>query len=127
MAKVEWSTGIDHVSGALSKPSKSGQHSCTSMLLGTHRTAATTNPNCNRLFMRRKVQRSTPVTATELEIRNRFAAVARAVYARTKDLSKIAADVANFRAQKDQPGGKKTIKKYLWSLELAKYDQEHNG
>ena len=97
------------------------------MLLGTHRTAATTNPNCNRLFMRRKVQRSTPVTATELEIRNRFAAVARAVNARTKDLSKIAADVANFRAQKDQPGGKKTIKKYLWSLELAKYDQEHNG
>ena len=97
------------------------------MLLGTHRTAATTNPNCNRLFMRRKVQRSTPVTATELEIRNRFAAVARAVNARSKDLSKIAADVANFRAQKDQPGGKKTIKKYLWSLELAKYDQEHNG
>ena len=97
------------------------------MLLGTHRTAATTNPNCNRLFMRRKVQRSTPVTATELEIRNRFSAVARAVNARSKDLSKIAADVANFRAQKDQPGGKKTIKKYLWSLELAKYDQEHNG
>ena len=97
------------------------------MLLGTHRTAATTNPNCNRLFMRRKVQRSTPITATELEIRNRFLAVARAVNARTKDLSKIAADVANFRAQKDQPGGKKTIKKYLWSLELAKYDQEHNG
>ena len=33
MAKVEWSAGIDHVSGALSKPSKSGQHSCTKMLL----------------------------------------------------------------------------------------------
>ena len=41
MAKVEWSAGIDHVSGALSKPSKSGQHSCTTMLLSIHRVAAT--------------------------------------------------------------------------------------
>ena len=38
MAKVEWSAGIDHVSGALSKPGKNGQHSCNKMLLGTHRT-----------------------------------------------------------------------------------------
>ena len=37
MAKVQWSTGIDHVSGALSKPGKNPQHSCTQMLLGTHR------------------------------------------------------------------------------------------
>ena len=43
MAKVEWSTGIDSVSGALSKPSKSGQHSCTKMLLATHRIAETTS------------------------------------------------------------------------------------
>ena len=35
MAKVEWSAGIDSVSGALAKPSKSGQHSCTKMLLAT--------------------------------------------------------------------------------------------
>ena len=49
MAKVEWSAGIDHVSGALSKPSKSGQHSCTKMLLGTHRVAATESKDCNRL------------------------------------------------------------------------------
>ena len=40
MAKVEWSAGIDHVSGALSKPGKNGQHSCNKMLLGTHRVAA---------------------------------------------------------------------------------------
>ena len=56
MAKVEWSAGIDHVSGALSKPGKNPQHSCNKMLLGTHRTAATTNPNCNRLFLRQKDQ-----------------------------------------------------------------------
>ena len=33
MAKVEWSAGIDSVSGALSKPGKNGQHSCAKMLL----------------------------------------------------------------------------------------------
>ena len=30
-----------------------------------------------------------------------------------------------FKAQKDEPGGKKTMKSYLWSLELAKYDAAH--
>ena len=44
MAKVEWSAGIDHVSGALSKPGKNGQHSCNKMLLATHREAPTQNP-----------------------------------------------------------------------------------
>jgi hypothetical protein len=28
-------------------------------------------------------------------------------------------------AQKDLPNGKKTMKSYLWSLELAVYDAEH--
>ena len=51
MAKVTWSAGIDSVSGALSKPSKNGQHSCTKMLLATHRVKATENPDCNRLFL----------------------------------------------------------------------------
>ena len=87
MAKVEWSAGIDHVSGALSKPSKSGQHSCSKMLLGTHRVAATTNNNCNRVYIRRKVERSTPVTTEELAQRGRFAAVSAAVAARAKDLN----------------------------------------
>ena len=47
MASVTYSAGIDHVSGALSKPGKSGQHSCEKMLLATHRTAATTSNKCN--------------------------------------------------------------------------------
>ena len=127
MAKVEWSTGIDSVSGALSKPTKSGQHSCTKMLLGTHRTAPTTSSDCNRLFMRKKTKRSTPVTANELEVRNRFAVVSQAVNARRSDLATITTDQANFRAQKDLPGGRKTMKSYLWKLELDKYDQEHFG
>ena len=125
MAKVEWSTGIDHVSGALSKPSKSGQHSCTKMLLATHRTAPTESRDCNRLFLRKKVKRSTPVMADEVARRNRFGAVAQAVNARMKNLASIATDQANFNAQKDEPGGKKTMKSYLWSLELATYDQNH--
>jgi hypothetical protein len=69
MAKVEWSAGIDSVSGALSKPSKSGQHSCNKMLLGTHRVAATTSNKCNRLYLRKKVERSTEPTADELAAR----------------------------------------------------------
>ena len=125
MAKVEWSAGIDSVSGALSKPGKNPQHSCNKMLLGTHRVAATTSDKCNRLYLRKKVKRSTPVGEDELWARNRFKNVSRAVAVRAKDLTKITADNAAFLAQKDQPGGKKTLKKYLWSLEAETYDQSH--
>ena len=127
MANVDWSAGIDSVSGALSKPGKSGQHSCSKMLLGTHRIAATTSNHCNRVYMRKKVQRSTAPDQDELTRRARFSAVAAAVAARAKDLSKVTADQAAFKAQKDQPGGKKTMRSYLWSLELAAYDASHNG
>ena len=127
MAKVDWSTGIDSVSGALSKPSKSGQHSCTKMLMGTHRTAPTTSSNCNRLYMRKKTKRSTPVTADELAIRARFTAVSRAVKARKRDLSYIAQDQIDFMAQKDTAGGKKTMFSYLWKVCGEAYDAQHNG
>ena len=125
MAKVGWSAGIDFVSGALSKPSKNGQHSCQKMLLGTHRIAATTNPNCNRIYLRPKIERSTPPTVNELFMRQRFAAVKAAVKAREEDLSKVDADQAAFLAQKDQVNGKKTMNAYLWSLETATYDAAH--
>ena len=125
MAHVEWSAGIDSVSGALSKPGKNGQHRCAKMLLGTHRVAATENPNCNRLFLRKKVKRSTPLTSNELDARARFSAVAAAVKARKSDLSQITNDQIAFAAQKDTAGGKKTMKSYLWSICGAEYDQEH--
>ena len=125
MAKVEWSSGLDSVSGALSKPSKSGQHSCTKMLLGTHRVAATENPNCNRLYLRKKVERSTSPGANELFARVRFTAVAAAVSARSKDLSKITQDQMAFIAQKDLAGGKKTLKAWYWMVEGQAYDAEH--
>ena len=127
MAKVEWSAGLDHVSGALSKPGKNGRHSCSKMLLGTHRVAATTNPNCNRLYLRKKVERSTPVTADEVARRNRFGAISASVNARLKDLSKISADQQAFIAQKNEPNGKKTMLSYIWSLEKVAYDQAHQG
>ena len=125
MAKVEWSAGIDSVSGALSKPSKSGQHSCAKMLLGTHRVAATTSSDCNKLYLRKKTVRSTPVMSKELRQRIRFASIAQAVNARNKDLSRISQDQINFLEQRDAVGGKKTMKSYLWSLEMATYDAEH--
>lgn len=127
MAKVEWSAGIDSVSGALSKPGSNPQHSCNKMLLGTHRVAATENPNCNRLFLRKKVKRSTPLTSNELDARARFSAVAAAVKARKSDLSQITNDQIDFKAQKDTADGKKTMKAYLWKVCGDEYDQAHNG
>ena len=125
MAKVEWSAGIDSVSGALAKPGNNPQHSCQKMLLGTHRTAATTNPNCNRLFLRKQVKRSTMPSSAELDVRERFATVSAAVADRRKDLTKITTDQIAFREQRDQPGGCKTMKKYLWKIVGAEYDQAH--
>ena len=129
MAIVKWNSAIDYVKGALSKPVKKEGHNHGDHLIGTHREAPTTNPNCSRAYVRGAdaFKRSTPVKATELEARTRFATVSRAVQQRAQDLSKITADTQAFNAQKDQPGGKKTMMKYLWSLELAKYDQEHAG
>ena len=127
MAKVEWSAGIDSVSGALAKPGKNGQHSCTKMLLGTHRVAATENPNCNRVYIRRKVKRSTALSSKELLARGRFAAVAAAVKVRAKDLMQISDDQAAFLAQKDLADGKKTMKAYLWKVCGDEYDQQHGA
>ena len=119
MAKVEWSAGIDSVSGALSKPGKNGQHSCTKMLLGTHRVAETTNTNCNRMYIRKKVTRSTPVSDHEIEIRTLFTERLEWVNARAKNLSTLSQDQVNYLGQKDDPKGAKTWKKYLWKLAKA--------
>ena len=98
------------------------------MVLATHRVAATTNPACSRLYLRglSAVTRSTPVTADEQAQRARFAAIARAVAARGKDMAQTATDIAAFNAQKDQPGGLKTLKAYRWNICATAYDQ-NNG
>jgi hypothetical protein len=125
MAKVVWSAGIDSVSGALSKPGSNPQHSCEKMLLGTHRVAPTENPNCNRLYLRKKIKRSTPASANELMARTRFATVRSMVYTRRHDLSKITSDQEAFDAQKNTVNGKKTMNAYLWMVCGDEYDAEH--
>ncbi len=126
MAKVTYSAGIDHVSGALAKPGKSGQHSCTKMLLATHRVAPTQSDACNRLYLRPKPVRSTQPSSDELRARERFQAVAAMVKARKSDLAHIAQDVEAFKAQKDLAGGKKTMRAYLWLVCGQEYDQQHS-
>ena len=126
MASVTYSAGIDHVSGALAKPSKSGQHSCEKMLLATHRTAATTSNKCNRLYLREPVKRNSPLSQREIQIRNRFTAVAQMIKARKADLSKLTTDQANFRLQKNDPDGAKTMKAYYWKICGAEWDQQHS-
>ena len=128
MAFIKWAKGIEFVSGLLSKRPKAGEmHSDhANALLATHRVAETTNPKCTRIYMVGEYNRSTQPDTDELARRERFAAVSAAVQTRKKDLSKITTDQQNFLAQKDQPNGKKTMKSYLWSLELATYDQAHS-
>ena len=126
MASVTYSAGIDHVSGALAKPSKSGQHSCEKMLLATHRTAATTSNKCNRLYLRTPQKRNSPLSQREIQIRNRFTAVSQMIKARKADLSKLTTDQANFRVQKNDPDGAKTMKAYYWKICGAEYDEQHS-
>ena len=129
MGKVTYSPGIEYVQGALAKAKKKDGHRCGDYLIGTHRTAATQNPDCTRLYIRKgsSYERTTPLTSNELDARARFAAVAAAVKARKSDLNKITTDQQNFAAQKDQANGKKTMKAYLWKVCGDEYDVAHNG
>ena len=129
MGKVTYSPGIEYVQGALAKAKKKDGHICGDYLIGTHRTAATQNPNCTRLYIRKgsSYERTSPLTSKELDARARFTAVAAAVKARKEDLSQITTDQINFASQKDQPDGKKTMRAYLWLICGQKYDAEHNG
>ncbi len=125
MAQVEWSAGIDSVSGALAKPGSNPQHSCNKMLLATHRVAETQSKKCNRLYLRKKTKRSTPLSADERDARARFAEVAAAVKQRKGNLTTLSQDQANFLAQKDTAGGKTTFKAYLWKVCGDAYDAQH--
>ena len=104
-------------------------HSCGTYLTGTHRTAATENPNCTRLYIRdaETYKRTTPVTDKEQAARSRFQSVAAAVKTRSKNLSTLTTDQAAFEEQKNEANGKKTFKAYLWSVCGEAYDAQHNG
>ncbi|MBQ7080240.1 MAG: hypothetical protein IJM92_11420, partial [Fibrobacter sp.] len=89
------------------------------MMLAKHRKAATMSDNCQSLFFvsgEEWYKRNTPPTSNEMQNRTRFATVRQAVWDRAHDLNKISADQAAFLAQKDTPGGKRTMNAYLWKL-----------
>ena len=122
MALVKWNSAIDYVKGALSKPKKQDGHLHGDYLIGTHREAPTTNPNCTRAYVKEAdaYKRTTPVTSDETLARQRFGAIVRAVAVRRKNLSTIAADTAAFNAQKET--GYKTLYQYLWHECAEEYD-----
>ena len=126
MASVTYSAGIDYVSGALSKPKKDGQHNHEKMLLANHRVAATTNPNCNRLYLRQPAKRTSALSNKEFEARARFSIVAGMIKTRKADLMKITTDQQAFIAQKNDPDGAKTMQAYYWKICGAEYDQSHS-
>ena len=121
--------GIETISGALKRPKKQNGHSHGNYLVATHRVAATTNPNCQRVysFEADRYERSTQPTSKELAVRARFTAVAAAIKTRKADLMRVAEDEAAFMAQKNLPGGKKTLKAWYWMVEGNAYDQEHGN
>ena len=130
MAKVEWADAIKTVSGALTRINKKSPHAGDQkMILGTHRKAATTNPDCSRIYLRglSSITRTTPLSSKEMSICQRFTAVAAAVKARANDINQITQDQLAFKAQKDQPDGKKTMKAYYWKVCGDLYDEAHNG
>ena len=129
MAKITWAPGIQTVSGALAKPKKRNGHSCGDYLIGTHRVAPTQSPDCNRIYLKNAdtFKRSTALSEDEINARNRFTAVSRAVKARKRDLQYIAQDQLDFMAQKDTAGGAKTMFAYLWKVCGDAYDAQHNG
>ena len=130
MAKAEYADMIKTVSGALTKINKKDPHAADQkMVLATHRVAETTSKGCSRIYLRglSAVTRKTAPSTDELAKRERFASISRAVNTRMHDLSKITTDQAAYVAQRDTPGGKKSLKSYIWSLEKAAYDANHNG
>ena len=130
MAKVKVGpAGIETISGALKRPKKQNGHNHGNYLVAVHRKAASTNPNCQRLysFDADRYTRSTEPSAKELRIRSRFTEVGNAVRLRSKDLMQINADQAAFLAQRDLPNGKKTMKAYLWKVCGDAYDEQHGA
>ena len=115
--------GIETISGAMKRPKKQNGHNHGNYLVAVHRTAETTNPNCQRVysFDADRYKRSTPVKPSEIIQRERFGAIARAVNARAHDINKLSQDQAAFKAQSTYT----TMRSYLWALEAEAYDQQN--
>ena len=118
--------GIETISGAMKRPKKQDGHNHGNYLVATHRTAPSSNPNCQRVysFDADRYKRSTEPNSNEMAARERFTIVSGMVKARAKDLSKLSADQAAFAAQKDNADGKKTMKAYYWMVCGAEYEAQ---
>lgn len=103
MAKVFYLDPIDHLSGKISK-----QSSTTYM----HRSAATSNPAmlANPCYTTCITKRKTALSQSEVAYRTRFGAVCTAARRRMQDASKIAADIAAFKAQTQY----RTLYQFVW-------------
>ena len=121
--------GIEILQGALARPTKKDGHKHGRYFVATHRTAATTNPECQRVYSwdKDRYKRSTVPSAREMENRIRFTAVRQAVYNRAHDLTKISADQQAFLAQKNEAGGIRSMKAWYWKQEGDAYDAQHQG
>ena len=127
MAKAKvGAAGIEYIQGALKRPKKQDGHNHGNYLVATHRKAATTSKDCQRLytFDADRYVRTAPLSTKELQARNRFRAVAAMVKERAADLMAITQDQVDFLAQKDLANGKKTMRAYLWKVCGQEYDQQ---
>ena len=127
MAKAKvGAAGIEYIQGALKRPKKQDGHNHGNYLVATHRTAATTSKDCQRLytFDADRYVRTAPLSTKELQARNRFRAVALMVKERAADLMAITQDQVDFLAQKDLANGKKTMRAYLWKVCGQEYDSQ---
>ena len=120
--------GIETISGALKRPKKQDGHNHGNYLVATHRTSATTNPNCQRLyaFDPDRYKRTSPLSQREFENRAKFMVVSGMIKARKADLMKITTAQQNFIAQKNDPAGAKTMQAYYWKICGEEYDAQHS-
>ena len=120
--------GIEYIQGAMLKPKKQNGHKHGNYLIMTHRTAPTTNPNCQRIYSKPADAyiRTAPLTANELSARTRFTQVRAMVAARRIDLQRIVADQQAFLAQKDSPNGCKTMTKWYWRVCCEEWEENQN-
>jgi len=103
MAKVFYLDPIDHLSGKISKQTRT-----TYM----HRTAATSNPTmlANPNFTHVRGSRTTSPSQSEVAYRTRFGAICTAARQRMLDASKAPADIAAFKAQRQYT----TLYQFVW-------------
>ena len=107
MGQVVFLDPIDHISGKIAK---------------AFRTIFCFRKESKRKYTTIHSARTSAPTQEEILNRSRFGAVSQATQTRLHDLSKITADQAAFKAQKDT--GYKTLYSYVWHLEADKYDNE---